>query len=82
MHIINPQITIRKSGWLGKFFRGEYTIVFTYAVEYQTSQWRRCEEQTRRYGAETHAEALEFAQKLKLRVSGSRVPIYDETEED
>ena len=69
MDIINPQITIRKSGWLSKFFSGEYTIVFTYAVEYETSQCRRCEERTR----------LEFVQKIKLRTTGSKVPVHDET---
>ena len=79
MNILNPQITIRKSGWLSKFFTGEYTIAFTYAVEYETSSRRRCEERSRCYGAETHAEALEFVQKIKLRTTGSKVPVHDET---
>tara|TARA_R110002124_G_scaffold286078_1_gene465846 strand:+ start:1233 stop:1481 length:249 start_codon:yes stop_codon:yes gene_type:complete len=82
MDILNPQITIRKSGWLSKFFRGEYTIAFTYAVEYETSSRRRCEERARCYGAETHAEALEFVQKIRLRTTGSKVPVHDETVEE
>tara|TARA_R110001592_G_C12665923_1_gene702993 strand:+ start:183 stop:449 length:267 start_codon:yes stop_codon:yes gene_type:complete len=82
MDILNPQITIRKSGWLGKFFRGEYTVSFTYAEEYYTTTRWRCEERARCYGADTHADALLFAQKIKLRITGSSVHVYDETVED
>ena len=82
MDILNPQITIRKSGWLGRLFRGEYTIEFTYAREYYTTTRWRCEEVVRCYGAETHAESLEFVQKIKLRTTGSKVPVHDYTVED
>jgi hypothetical protein len=82
MDILNPQITIRKSGWFSKFFRGAFTVSFTYAVEYENQRTRCCEERARCYGADTHADALLFAQKIKLRITGSSVPVYDETVED
>jgi hypothetical protein len=82
MNIINPRITIRKSGWLGKFFRGEYTVEFNYAVEYETQRTRHCFSKEKLHGARTHEEALNIAQRIKSKITGATIPIYDETVED
>ena len=79
MDILNPRIAIRKSGWLGKLFRGEYTIEFTYAKEYYTTTTWRCEEVVRSYGAATHSDAMKVVSNIESKVSYGDVFVYDET---
>tara|TARA_B110000259_G_scaffold63477_1_gene74995 strand:- start:2760 stop:3008 length:249 start_codon:yes stop_codon:yes gene_type:complete len=82
MDILNPRIAIRKSGWLGKLFIGEYIIEFTYAKEYYTTTRWRCEEVIRKYGAATHSDAMKVVSNIKSKVSYGDVFVYDETVED
>tara|TARA_B110000090_G_scaffold83866_1_gene95411 strand:- start:212 stop:454 length:243 start_codon:yes stop_codon:yes gene_type:complete len=80
MYIINPQITIIKSGWFIRLFR-EYTIVFTYAVA-STLPISTSSRRQRTYYALDHVDALRIVNKLKAANTGLTVHVHDETVED
>jgi len=79
MYIINPQITIRKSGWFIRLFK-EFVVVFSYAVEYSTYHKRSCTEHQRTYYALDRVDALRIVNKLKAANTGLRVHVHDYTE--
>ena len=81
MYIINPQITIIKSGWFIRLFR-EYTIVFTYAVASTHPVLYTSSRRQRTYYALDHVDALRIVNKLKAANTGLTVHVHDETVED